>query len=149
MAAESADGFSVGADEGEHLAFADAEFVVRASAATTAGAFSIVEEIDPLDTPLHVHEHEDELFYVLEGEHVFQVGGSEFPAGPGTVVFAPRRVPHAHRRIVPRTGRFLTMLSPAGFEGFFQMLSEAESSGGADADAYARASEAFGITWLT
>jgi uncharacterized cupin superfamily protein len=27
-----------------------------------------------VDTPTHVHDREDELWYVLEGEHVFQVG---------------------------------------------------------------------------
>ena len=37
-----------------------------------------------MDTPLHVHEHEDELFYVLEGEHIFEVGEREFRAGPVT-----------------------------------------------------------------
>jgi mannose-6-phosphate isomerase-like protein (cupin superfamily) len=141
--------FGLGAGEGERLAFAGAEFLVRASASTTGGAFAIIEEIDPLDTPLHVHANEDELFYVVEGEHVFTVGEEEFAGGPGTIVFAPRHVPHAHRRVVPRTGRFLTMVSPAGFEGFFRLLSEAESAGGADEDAYRRASESYGITWLT
>ena len=35
------------------------------------------------DTPLHVHTSEDELFYVLEGEHVIQVGDEEHRIGPG------------------------------------------------------------------
>lgn len=123
--------------------------LVKASAESTAGAFAVIEEVDPLDTPLHVHAHEDELFYVIEGEHVFRVGEKEFRAGPGAVVFAPRDVPHAHRRLVPRTGRFLTMVSPAGFEGFFRELSEAEAAGGAGPEAYASASKKYGITWLT
>jgi mannose-6-phosphate isomerase-like protein (cupin superfamily) len=131
------------------LAFAGAVFLVKASTETTAGGFSIIEEVDPLDTPLHVHANEDELFYVIEGEHVFRVGEEEFAAGPGAVIFAPRHVPHAHRRVVPREGRFLTMVAPAGFEGFFRELSEAETTGGAGPDAYERASEKYGITWLT
>jgi len=141
-------GHALLAGEGERLRFGDAEVIVRASASSTGGAFSIVEEVDALDTPLHVHEREDELFYVLEGEHVFRVGDRELPAGPGAVVFAPRGVPHAHRRVVPRTGRFLTMCSPAGFEGFFRALAEAERAGTLGPEAYARASERFGITWL-
>ncbi len=122
--------------------------LVKASAESTGGAFAIIEEIEPLDTPLHVHSNEDELFYVIEGEHVFRIGEDEFPAGPGAVVFAPRHVPHAHRRVVPRVGRFLTMVSPAGFEGFFRELSAAETAGGAGPEAYASASEKYGITWL-
>jgi Cupin domain len=65
------------------LSFAGAVFLVKASTQSTSGAFAIIEEVDPLDTPLHVHANEDELFYVIEGEHVFRVGEEEFPAGPG------------------------------------------------------------------
>ena len=95
------------AEGGERLRIGDFEVVIKASADTTGGAFTVFEERDPVDTPLHVHEHEDELFYVLEGEHVFQVGDEEFRVGPGGLVFAPRGVPHAQRRVVPRTGRVL------------------------------------------
>jgi hypothetical protein len=48
--------------------------VVKASAETTGGAFTIIEENEPVDTPLHVHRNEDEMFYVVEEEHVFQIG---------------------------------------------------------------------------
>jgi mannose-6-phosphate isomerase-like protein (cupin superfamily) len=148
MDGPAAPGFLVAGGDGERLRFSDADFLLRATAETTGGAFSIIEEIDPLDTPAHVHEHEDELFYVLEGEHVFRVGDAEHRAGPAAVVFAPRHVPHAHRRVVPRTGRFLTMVSPAGFEGFFRELDAAQRAGTIGPEAYARASARYGITWL-
>ena len=122
--------------------------MIKASADTTGGAFTVFEERDPVDTPLHVHEHEDELFYVLEGEHVFQVGDEEFRVGPGGLVFAPRGVPHAQRRVVPRTGRILAITSPAGFEGFFRDLAEADRAGVIGPDSYASASKNYGITWL-
>ena len=142
------DGFALADDAGEQLRFSDAEFLVKASSETTGGSFSIVEEVAPLDTPPHVHANEDELFIVLEGEHEFTVGGTVFDAGPGAVVFAPRGIPHSHRRVVPRTGRFLTLVSPAGFEGFCRELSDAERDGTIGPDAYARASERYGISWL-
>ena len=143
-----ADAFRVAEGEGERLAFSGAEFLVKASAETTDGAFSIIEEQNPLDTPRHVHEHEDELFVVLEGWHVFVVGDRELSAGPGDVVFGPRGVPHEHRRAVPREGRFLTLVSPPGFEGFFRELAEAERRGDPMPEAYARVSEQYGITWI-
>jgi len=145
---EKGGGYKLDADVGERVRFSDAEFLSKASAETTGGSFSIIEEIAPLDTPLHVHQNEDELFVVLEGEHVFQVGDDEFDAGPGGVVFGPRGIPHAHRRVVPRTGRFLTMVSPAGFEGFFRELAEAERAGSAMSSAYLAISEKYGIAWL-
>ena len=84
---------------------------------------------------------------MLEGEHVFVVGDEEFAAGPGAVVFAPRGVPHSHRRVIPRTGRFLTLTSPAGFESFFRELADAEQRAEPQADAYARIAAKYGITW--
>jgi mannose-6-phosphate isomerase-like protein (cupin superfamily) len=141
-------GHKVGADGGERLQFSEAEFVIRASADTTGGAFTVIEEVDPLDTPLHVHKNEDELWYVLEGEHIIQVGDDEFHVGPGETVFGPRGVPHAQRRVVPRTGRFLEFFYPAGFEGFFRELSDAERTGSSMPEAYVRVSEKYGITWL-
>jgi hypothetical protein len=40
------------------------------------------------------------------------------------------------------------MASPAGIEGFFRELAEAARTGGAGPEAYARASERYGIVWL-
>ena len=141
-------GFKVDAEGGERLRFSDAEFIVKASAGTTGGAFTIIEESGPLDTPLHVHKNEDELWYVLEGEHVFQIGDGEFHAGPGEIVFGPRGIPHAQRRVVPRTGRLLVLVSPAGFDGFFRELSDAERASASMPEAYARVSEKYEVTWV-
>ena len=140
--------FALAAGEGEHLHFSGADFIVRASGETTGGAFSVIEEVDALDTPLHVHEHEDELFYVLDGEHEFRVGDEVVRAGPGAVVYGPRGVPHAHRRIVPRRGSFLAMFSPPGLEGFFRDLAAAERAGTIGPEIYAEVSRRYGIVWL-
>src|SRR5918997_2965440 len=131
------------AGEGERLRFGEVEILLRASAEATGGAFTVFEEHNPVDTPSHVHQNEDELFYVLEGDHVFEVGGQEFRVGPGGLVFAPRRTPHSQRRVVPREGRVLVLTSPAGFEGFFRELAEADRSGQLGPDAYASASERY------
>jgi mannose-6-phosphate isomerase-like protein (cupin superfamily) len=141
-------GFQVPSGDGERLRFGDVEILVRAPAERTGGALSVFEEAAPADTPLHVHEHEDELFYVLEGEHVFQVGDREHRVGPGGFVFAPRGVPHGQRRVVPRTGRVLVVCTPGGLEGFFRELADAERAGSLGPVAYARASARYGITWL-
>ena len=80
-------GWAIEVDGGERVRFSGAEFLIKASADTTNGAFTIVEETAPLDTPSHVHEHEDELFYVLEGEHLIEVAGEAFRVAGG-----PRRL---------------------------------------------------------
>jgi len=141
-------GFALGDGDGERLHFAGADFLVKASGETTGGAICVIEEIDPLDTRLHVHQREDELFHVVEGDHIFQVGDETFEVGPGAFVFGPRGVPHAQRRAVPRTGRILTICTPAGLENFFRELSAADAAGTDGPAAFARISDAYGITWL-
>jgi mannose-6-phosphate isomerase-like protein (cupin superfamily) len=140
--------FAVAHDEGERLVFGGTTMVVRASADTTDGSFTLLEELPPLlDTPSHVHSREDEMYYVIEGEHVFVCGGQELRVGPGGFVFLPRGVPHAHRRLEPGVGRLLCILTPAGLEDFFRVLAEATRSGGPMDEAYVRASRENGITW--
>lgn len=140
--------FKLDADGGERLRFGDVEVVFKATVETTGGAFSLFEESAPVDTPLHIHEYEDELFFIVEGEHVLQVGEEVFHVGPGDLVFAPRGVPHSQRRVVPRTGRLLEIVSPGGLEGFFRELAEAERDGSLGPDAYATVSKKYGISWL-
>jgi len=144
------DAFALDAEGGERLAFGDVTILVRVSAEVSGGSFTLLEEVPPLaNTPLHVHRNEDELFYVLEGEHIFRVGEEEHRVGPGGLVFAPRGVPHSQRRVAPGQGRELVLVTPGGFEGFFRELAAAQAAGSLGPDAYAAASERFGVTWLS
>ena len=122
-------GYVQHAEDAEVLRFGDVTILVRATGETTGGAYTLIEEVDPVDTPLHAHANEDELFYVVEGEHVIRCGDEEHQVGPGGFVFCPRGVPHSQRRVVPRTGRELVLLSPPGFEGFFRELAAADRAG--------------------
>jgi mannose-6-phosphate isomerase-like protein (cupin superfamily) len=139
-------GYAVGAEAGERLEFAGGTILIKAA----SPAFSVWEELPPLlDTPLHVHEHEDELFHILEGEHVFECGADRFDVGPGDFLALPRGVPHAHRRVVPGAGRLLVVTCPGGFDGFFRMLADAERAGTLGPETYAAASKRYGISWLS
>ena len=141
-----------GASEGlreEKLVFGEVTIVIRLSAEDSGGAMTVLEEVPPMvDTPLHVHSREDELFYIVEGEHIITLGEREHRLGPGEAIFAPRGIPHAQRRVEPGVGRELVVLTPGGFEQFFRDLAEAERNGTLGPDAYAEASERAGISWL-
>lgn len=133
----------------EILRFGGLTIAVRASAETTGAAFSVIEELPPLfDTPAHIHRNEDEYLHVVEGEHAILVGEEEHRLRPGDGIFAPRGLPHAQRRIDPGVGRMLLVYAPGGFEGFFRQLAAAEAAGNLGDDAYAKASEDHGISWL-
>ena len=129
----------------ERLSFGGVTMEVRHA----GQSMSVLEEVPPLlDTPRHSHAREDELFISLDGDHVIELGDEEHRIGPGESVFAPRGVPHAQRRVAAGEGRILVVVTPGGLEGFFRELAEAEHGGTLGPDAYATASERYGITWL-
>jgi quercetin dioxygenase-like cupin family protein len=69
--------------------------------------------------PLHVHPNQDEWFYVLEGEYLFQVGEDRYQMKPGDTIFLPRKVRHAFVQLTDK-GRMIVSYLPAGrMEDFF------------------------------
>ena len=68
-------------------------------------------------SPVHVHDRDDEIFFVLDGELRVFVGEEQHAAGPGTVAVLPRRLRRAYV-VTSATARFLTLHTPAGFEQF-------------------------------
>lgn len=68
--------------------------------------------------PLHVHESEDEAFYILEGEVTLLDGHSETRAKPGMLVSLPRGVAHGYRNDTPHLARVLVMCGPRAAEMF-------------------------------
>jgi hypothetical protein len=69
--------------------------------------------------PLHIHQEEDELFWVLEGELYVRTGDLEAKAGPGACFYTPRGVPHTFRVDSPSPPKLLVLLVPGGGAGFF------------------------------
>ena len=87
--------------------------------------FSLVEHpIAPrtLAAPMHVHKHEDEYSYVLEGEVGVQIGDEVLYAQAGDLVFKPRGVWHAFWNRTDEPARVLEIISPSGFERYFAEL---------------------------
>jgi quercetin dioxygenase-like cupin family protein len=95
----------------------------------TGGRMALLEQrITPAgDTPRHVHQHEDEALYVLEGRVRAVIGSDTVTAGPGESVFLPRGIPHSLHAESPEA-RGLAVVSPAGFEQFFAALGVPASS---------------------
>ena len=83
------------AHEGRHLHFLNHLATVKVVAGVD-GALSAVEFRAPrsIGPPLHVHDDEDELFIVIDGEVAFRTGDDEIVGGPGAYAFLPRRIPH-------------------------------------------------------
>lgn len=108
---------AVGKDEGEARWWFGALAVIKATAADTGGQMTIIEVTEPpgVEGPLHVHHREDEGFWLLEGDAIFEVGDTRIDAHAGDYVFGPRDIPH--RYSVGDAGcRMLFIMTPGGFE---------------------------------
>ena len=89
------------------------------------GGFSLVEHpIAPraLAAPLHRHANEDEYSYVLEGRMGAQLGDEIVEAGPGELVFKPRNQWHSFWNAGDEPARVLEIISPGGFEKYFEEI---------------------------
>ena len=94
-------------------------------AAETGGGFSLVEHpMAPraLAAPLHRHTHEDEYSYVLEGRMGADLGGEVVYGDPGDLVFKPRGQWHTFWNGGDEPCRILEIISPGGFERYFEEL---------------------------
>ena len=91
---------------------------------------AVVENTMPGGWPgTHLHHHAfDEGFYVLEGELTFQVGDEVRAVGPGGFVFARGGEHHAIANRSDAPARYLLVITPAGFERYFDRL-RAEATG--------------------
>ena len=96
--------------------------VIRIHGRDTNGVLSVVESHDATGggPPLHIHHREDETFQILEGEYEWIVNGKTFVAHKGATIFAPRGVPHTYRYVGKTPGRLMCVITPSGFEGFFE-----------------------------
>jgi len=82
-------------------------------------AFVIAEWRDPggppgpprLIAPRHVHNRDDEAWYVLEGVLRVQIGTDEVEAGAGAAVFVPRGKAHTYWNPGPGPVRYLLVMT--------------------------------------
>ena len=89
--------------------------------------FSLVEHpMSPraLAAPLHRHSREDEYSYVLRGRLGALLGDDVVYAQPGDLVFKPRNQWHTFWNASDEPASILETISPAGFEKFFEEVSD-------------------------
>lgn len=92
----------------------------------TNGEMALIETLVPPESgpPPHLHEREDEVFYIIEGEFEFLMGDERIRASSGSVVYGPKGTAHTYRNVGPGDGLFLATMTPAGFEHYFEEVGE-------------------------
>jgi mannose-6-phosphate isomerase-like protein (cupin superfamily) len=97
---------------------------LKASQHSTGGALSVFETTVEAGPPLHVHDRDDECFYVLDGELSVRCGRDVFDAAAGSFVFLPRG--RAHRFWArDKPARLLLIAVPGGIEDYFDQINNA------------------------
>ena len=100
---------------GEGHVLGNVEFLARTTD-TPRFNLSIIEIVAGRELETHVHDEEDDAFYILEGELTFTFGDEEAKAGPGAFVLVPPGVEHGFRNDTDRSVRMLNIHAPAGFD---------------------------------
>jgi mannose-6-phosphate isomerase-like protein (cupin superfamily) len=129
----------IGPADGNQVALGaiGARFMIDSEA--SGGGFSLVEHpmsARALGAPLHRHTHEDEYSFVLEGRVGVQLGDEVVYCEPGDLIVKPRDQWHAFWNAGDEPARLLEIISPGGFERYFERAAELFAAGG-PADAVA------------
>jgi quercetin dioxygenase-like cupin family protein len=93
---------------------------VKAGGEHTRDGFTLIEVSTPprFVVPMHIHDDEEEAFYILEGQLRVSCGEQTWTVGPGDFVMMPRGIPHTCATLGAGGARLLQITSPAGFEKF-------------------------------
>jgi mannose-6-phosphate isomerase-like protein (cupin superfamily) len=110
--------------------------------------FSLVEHpIPPLSlaAPLHRHSREDEYSFVLEGRMGALLGDDVVYAEVGDLVYKPRGQWHTFWNAIDAPTRILEIISPSGFELFFEELAAIVVDGRPDEARFGPLCERYGL----
>jgi mannose-6-phosphate isomerase-like protein (cupin superfamily) len=104
----------------------------------TGGSFSLTEfDAAPPPAPaapLHIHYDADETIYVLSGEFQVTFGEQVVAVYPGASIFVPSGNPHTIANIGTNRGKILVFLTPPGFEGYWNEMSQLMQRSGGPVD---------------
>lgn len=123
---------------------------LRIASEQTGGSLAVVEFVTPPGGGVgpHVHEHEDELVYLLEGSIRVSVDGQTVDVGPGACALLPRGVPHGFTNTGVVPSRLLAVLLPGRLDGFFLGLDAELLREGDHESAIAALCARFGIRFI-
>jgi mannose-6-phosphate isomerase-like protein (cupin superfamily) len=118
----------LGPGEGESMTVFGNELTIKAGAEETGGAFCLVDyRAGPAfpGPPPHIHRETVDSFYVLEGELTVRLGDETLTLGPDSFVLVPPGTAHTFSNPGDAPARFLSLMSPGGFEQYFRDLRDA------------------------
>ena len=103
---------------------------IKISNKDTGGDLAVFEQIGLSPNggpPLHIHLNQDEWFFILEGEYLFQVGEEKFKLKEGDTIFLPKNIPHAFIQLTQKARTIVSYLPAGKMEAFFAVTNNWDS----------------------
>lgn len=120
-------------DAGELIPAAGVEHMFLVGSDQSQGRLSVERFTVPpgqVGAVAHVHGSHDECFYVLSGELTVQTASGDHTLHVGDLAYAPLGSVHGFRNDHPsELVTALCVSTPAGYEGFFRDVQDAEAQG--------------------
>ena len=116
----------------------------------TDGAFYVCEAVfgPESGSPLHIHNYEDEVIHILEGEIEIRLDKKKLHAPAGGIVHLPKRIPHALQNPLKTPLRIVVHAIPGGLEHYFDEVDAALQAGSFNAEVHTAISKKYGLEWL-
>jgi quercetin dioxygenase-like cupin family protein len=115
--------------EGQQLTIGQMQVTIKATAAETAGRFSLLEVTVPpyfADIWSHLHRQTAEAIYLTHGMLAVTLGEETMVVRQGSFILIPPQQVHRVWNPAATPATFLTYFSPAGAEEFFTALAGLE-----------------------
>ncbi len=150
VAQHSSNAVYVDAEAGKTWNIFGLKIVGKIMSEETAGQYAVVMSTTPPagGPPLHVHEKEDELFYVVKGTYEFRCGDALKTVSEGALVHLPRGKPHSFKNVGDTPGVLLNTISPGGFEVFFEDIDQLPKDQPLDRTKVAEIAAKYGLKFL-
>lgn len=135
--------------DGEKLNVLGDKMTMKLTGKDTEGQYVLIEENNEpgIGIPPHVHEHEDEIFRVIEGQLEVTVADMKTVLGPGDTAFCPRGIPHSWRVVGNERAKVDLNIFPAGLEEMFKELDQLPE-GPPDMGEVTRICGEYGVTFI-
>jgi mannose-6-phosphate isomerase-like protein (cupin superfamily) len=107
---------------------------IRITSRQTDGAYCVCEmtTMPGEGVSRHVHDRDEEFYYILEGAYELEAGAERFTAEAGSMVVIPSDVPHQFRNAGNVPARALMIFRPGGFDELVGEVRQASSAGTLD-----------------
>jgi quercetin dioxygenase-like cupin family protein len=138
-------------EEASHIRPFGLDMQVLLASEQTGGAISVIVACHKPGEgpPDHLHHTQEECIFILEGSYEVTIADVTRIAGPGTMLFIPRKTVHRFKNIGTTFGRMLDWSLPGGQDKYFRAISDLAPGSGFSHEKMMELSEKYHTNFLS